>query len=193
VSNAKLRPVLAAAVQALTQAAIQGEPAPRAATARIDDILRAAYDLDTATYDRLRIVAEWDQTALVSVDPLPVSDVDAPHILRGVVEAVEPAQGRITLWIDEFAALQHVPIAPAMPGWPLFDAPSGIVGCHPSAQPAHGIAFSCDDIHATIAELQGRGVRFLAPVQEEPWGWTTEFDVPGAGAVQLYQPKYSHP
>jgi hypothetical protein len=110
---------LAAAVQALTQAAIQGEPAPRAATARIDDILRAAYDLDTATYDRLRIVAEWDQTALVSVDPLPVSDVDAPHILRGVVEAVEPAQGRITLWIDEFDALQHVPIDPAMPGWLL--------------------------------------------------------------------------
>lgn len=87
----------------------------------------------------------------------------------------------------------QLPQFDAMPGWPLFDAPSGIVGCHPSAQPAHGIAFSCDDIYATMAELQGRGVRFLAPVQEEPWGWTTEFDVPGAGVVQLYQTKYSHP
>jgi predicted enzyme related to lactoylglutathione lyase len=87
----------------------------------------------------------------------------------------------------------QLPHFDAMPGWPLFDAPSGIIGCHPSAEPAHGIAFSCDDIQATISELQGRGVHFPGSVQEEPWGWTTEFEVPGAGAVQLYQPKYSHP
>jgi predicted enzyme related to lactoylglutathione lyase len=87
----------------------------------------------------------------------------------------------------------QLPHFDAMPGWPLYDAPSGIIGCHPAAEPAHGIAFSCDDIHATISELQGRGVHFLGPVEEQPWGWTTEFEVPGAGAVQLYQAKYSHP
>jgi predicted enzyme related to lactoylglutathione lyase len=87
----------------------------------------------------------------------------------------------------------QLPHFEAMPGWPLFDAPSGIIGCHPATEPAHGIAFSCDDIQATISELQGRGVRFLTPVDEQPWGWTTEFEVPGAGAVQLYQAKYSHP
>ena len=81
----------------------------------------------------------------------------------------------------------------AMPGWPLYDAPSGIIGCHPATEPAHGIAISCDDINATITELQGRGVRFLGGVEEQQWGWTTEFEVPGAGPVQLYQPKYSHP
>jgi predicted enzyme related to lactoylglutathione lyase len=78
----------------------------------------------------------------------------------------------------------------AMPGWPLFDAPSGIVGCHPADEPAQGIAFSCDDIQATIGELKGRGVKFVSPVLEVSWGWTAEFELPGGDLVQLYQPKY---
>jgi hypothetical protein len=81
----------------------------------------------------------------------------------------------------------------AMTGWPRFDAPSGVIGCHPSDKPAHGIAFSCDDIHATISQLQGCGVRFLGSVEEQQWGSTTEFEVPSAGAVQIYQAKYPHP
>ena len=60
----------------------------------------------------------------------------------------------------------QLPHFDAMPGWPLSDAPSGIIGCHPSTEPAHGIAFSCDDMNATISELQSRGVRFLTPVQD---------------------------
>ena len=44
-----------------------------------------------------------------------------------------------------------------------------------------------------MAELRGRGVIFLGPVQEQDWGWTIDFEVPGGARVQLYQPKYSHP
>lgn len=111
--------VLVAAVQALTQAAALGQPVPHSATERIDAVLRVAYDLDAATYDRLSAVAEWDQSGLISMDPIPPSDSEAPHVLRGVVEAVDADRGSITFWINEFDALQHVPIDPAMPGWLL--------------------------------------------------------------------------
>ena len=76
-------------------------------------------------------------------------------------------------------------------GWLIFDAPGADIGCHPSDRPYHGISFHCDDIEATMGELAARGVVFAAPVQEEQWGRVTEFELPGGGAVQLYEPKYS--
>ena len=86
-----------------------------------------------------------------------------------------------------------LPSFDAMPGWPLYDAPSGIIGCHPAGQASHGIAFSCDDIRATVRELESRGVVFAEPISEQEWGFVDTFEVPGAGPVQLYEPKYEHP
>jgi catechol 2,3-dioxygenase-like lactoylglutathione lyase family enzyme len=72
----------------------------------------------------------------------------------------------------------------------IFDAPEGEIGCHPSEKPFHGISFYCDDIEATMAELQERGVEFGSPVKDLGWGLVTTFELPGAGNVDLYQPKY---
>jgi len=80
----------------------------------------------------------------------------------------------------------------AAPGWPLFQTP-GEIACHPADAPSHGISFSCDDIESTVRELRARGVTFTAPIDEQDWGWTTEFELPGGGPVQLYQPKYERP
>ncbi|MEO8457841.1 MAG: VOC family protein [Chloroflexota bacterium] len=80
----------------------------------------------------------------------------------------------------------------ATPGWPLFQAP-GEIGCHPADTLSHGITFSCDDIEATVAHLKSRGVRFTGEIVEEGWGWSTYFEMPGGGSVQLYQPKYERP
>jgi catechol 2,3-dioxygenase-like lactoylglutathione lyase family enzyme len=80
----------------------------------------------------------------------------------------------------------------AAEGWPLFTAP-GEIACHPADAPSHGISFSCDDIEGTVRELKGRGVQFVARIQEQDWGWVTSFDLPGGGPVQLYQPKYERP
>lgn len=87
----------------------------------------------------------------------------------------------------------QLPHFDAMPGWPLFDAPSGIIGCHPAGEPGAGVAFSCDDIEATVEELSGRGVQFLTPIQEQEWGWTADFEIPGGATVQLFKPKYARP
>jgi hypothetical protein len=75
-------------------------------------------------------------------------------------------------------------------GWLIFDLPAADLGCHPSDRPYHELSFSCDDIHATIAELSGRGVQFNGAVREEEWGHVTSFDLPGGGPVLLYQAKY---
>ncbi|MHC4973734.1 MAG: VOC family protein [Planctomycetota bacterium] len=75
-------------------------------------------------------------------------------------------------------------------GWLIFDAPEVEVGCHPSEKRFHGVSFYCDDIEATMAELKERGVEFKSPVKDAGYGLVTMFAVPGAGDVELYQPKY---
>ena len=47
-------------------------------------------------------------------------------------------------------------------GWLIFDAPEADLGVHPTeGAPPSGtadISFYCDDIHATVSELESRGV-----------------------------------
>lgn len=80
-------------------------------------------------------------------------------------------------------------------GWWIFDAPEADLGVHPIEEsgPPSGtaaISFYCDDIEATVAELEGRGVVFTGPIEDHGYGLVTFFEVPGGFAVQLYQPKY---
>jgi catechol 2,3-dioxygenase-like lactoylglutathione lyase family enzyme len=77
-------------------------------------------------------------------------------------------------------------------GWLLFQAP-GDIGCHPSDESHHAISFSCDDIEATVRELEARGVTFARAIEEADWGWSTWFEFPGGEPVQLYLPKYERP
>ena len=44
-----------------------------------------------------------------------------------------------------------------------------------------------------MAELEGRGAEFTAPVSEERWGLVTKLRVPGAGEIGLYQPTHPSP
>jgi len=81
-------------------------------------------------------------------------------------------------------------------GWLIFDVPEADLGCHPAAA-ADGapsgtpsISFYCDDVRATVAELEARGVEFADDVSDAGYGLVTHFRVPGGFAVQLYQPHY---
>ena len=78
-------------------------------------------------------------------------------------------------------------------GWLIFAVPPADLGVHPGADTRHQVSFACDDIHATVRDLESRGVVFTRPVEEHSWGWVTTFSVPGAGEVELYQPKYDRP
>lgn len=48
----------------------------------------------------------------------------------------------------------------------------------------------CDDVVSTVAELEAKGVEFTRPVQDEGFGLTTMLRIPGAGEMQLYQPRH---
>jgi len=76
-------------------------------------------------------------------------------------------------------------------GFLVFEIPDAEIAATEHTTIEHEIAFACDDLHATIADLKDKGVRFANGVDEEVWGWRTFFDMPGGTRVMLYQPKYT--
>ncbi len=108
---------LEVAVHQLETAAQYGQDAPDAQRT-IDRVLKAAYRLDEATFERLRMVARWN-------------DIDPAHLVKprpslaemvsvtGGVEEVDARNGMIVLWLSGFDGLQKMPITDEMPGWML--------------------------------------------------------------------------
>ncbi|HWM11001.1 MAG TPA: VOC family protein [Solirubrobacteraceae bacterium] len=83
-------------------------------------------------------------------------------------------------------------------GWLIFALPPTELAIHPGAgwglgQGQHLLFLMCHDVHATVAELEARGVEFVAPVTDEGYGLVTRFKVPGAGEMGLYQPAHPSP
>ncbi|MEM7164861.1 MAG: VOC family protein [Planctomycetota bacterium] len=80
-------------------------------------------------------------------------------------------------------------------GWLIFDVPEADMGVHPTEDGGHpsgtqSISFYCEDIEATVAELQGKAVEFDGPVEDHGYGLVTFFKAPGDFSIQLYQPRY---
>ena len=83
-------------------------------------------------------------------------------------------------------------------GWLIFALPRAELGIHPGPGWGRGIAqhelfFMCDDIERTVAELERKGVEFTAPIEDEGFGLTTRFRIPGAGEIGLYEPRHASP
>ena len=79
-------------------------------------------------------------------------------------------------------------------GWLIFRTGASELGVHPtqgtSTGPHHQVSLMCDDIQATVAELRDKGVEFTQDVRDDGFGLTAMFDVPGAGEMQLYEPRH---
>lgn len=110
--------MLIEAVTELEKAAKLNKNAPIEVTQTIDTILKRAYRLDEATFERLRKVIEWDGQPQITLDPEPDRG-SANWIISGVVDSIDAEQGTITLWMEGFHELQTVQIVSAMPGWML--------------------------------------------------------------------------
>lgn len=106
------------AILTIEAAAYASQPEPVEATQTIDIILKRAYHLDEATFERLRQVKEWDSKPQITLDPQPDSS-KANWRLSGSVDSIDAEQGTITLWMEGFQDLQTVQIVPSMPGWML--------------------------------------------------------------------------
>ena len=90
------------------------------------------------------------------------------------------------------------PMVDAGGGWLIFALPPAEVGFHPTGgdetpSGTHRLSFMCDDIEATMAELRAKGVGFTSEVQDMGYGLVTTFEVPAAGPMHLYQPRYQPP
>jgi catechol 2,3-dioxygenase-like lactoylglutathione lyase family enzyme len=83
------------------------------------------------------------------------------------------------------------PSVDAGDGWPVFALPPAELAAHPGEGAGHHeLYLMCDDIHATVAELEGRGVRFSGPISDERWGLVTTITMPDGGELRLYEPRH---
>jgi len=96
-------------------------------------------------------------------------------------------------------------------GWLIFKLPPAELGIHPTGaasepgassagsgghqqSPAsghHELYLMCDDIEATVADLEAKGVEFTGPIESQGFGRLTRLRVPGGGEIGLYQPRHA--
>jgi hypothetical protein len=75
--------------------------------------------------------------------------------------------------------------------WLIFSLPPAELGIHPAEKGSHAeLYLICDDVKATVAELEKRGVKFGRPITEAGFGLTTSIMLPGGAELGLYQPKH---
>ena len=83
-------------------------------------------------------------------------------------------------------------------GWLIFALPPAELGVHPDAPegpifdagPHHQLTLMCDDIHATVAELRGKGIEIEGQPMDEGFGVTVMLSLPGDVKVMLYEPRH---
>jgi hypothetical protein len=93
-----------------------------------------------------------------------------------------------------FRDVLELPSVDAGGGWLIFALPPAEIATHPTdGAGLHELYLMCDDIHATVAELEAKGVRFSRPITEQRWGRVTAIALPGGGELGLYEPKHPSP
>ena len=67
-----------------------------------------------------------------------------------------------------FRDVLELPFADAGEGWLIFALPPAELAAHPADEDGrHELYLMCDDVHATVAELQAKGVDIARPVSDE--------------------------
>ena len=77
-------------------------------------------------------------------------------------------------------------------GWLIFALPPAELAVHPG-EAHHELYLMCDDIAATVAELEAKGAELARPVTDQGWGLLTAIKVPGGGELGLYEPRHPTP
>jgi catechol 2,3-dioxygenase-like lactoylglutathione lyase family enzyme len=75
-------------------------------------------------------------------------------------------------------------------GWLIFALPPGEVAAHPAEQPRQELCLMCDDLEATVAELQAQGIEFDGEPKDEGFGITITMRLPGGADLLLYEPRH---
>jgi hypothetical protein len=79
-------------------------------------------------------------------------------------------------------------------GFLIFGLPAAELHVHPSPRnDVHELYLMCDDVHATVEELEAKGVEFTQRVSDEGFGLVTALVLPGGGELGLYEPRHPTP
>ena len=63
-----------------------------------------------------------------------------------------------------------------------------ISGVHGESR--HELYLMCDDIHATLAELRGKGVPIARDVSDQGWGLVAAIRLPDGEEFPIYEPRH---
>ena len=77
----------------------------------------------------------------------------------------------------------------------FFAAPPTELGVHETEEeddPEHELWLICDDIAATMRQLEGKGIK-TTPVADRGWGLVTTLELPGGDTLGLYEQKHLSP
>jgi catechol 2,3-dioxygenase-like lactoylglutathione lyase family enzyme len=91
-----------------------------------------------------------------------------------------------------FADVLGMPSADAGGGWLIFALPPAELAVHPGDS-HHELYLMCDDIHATLAELRGRGAEVARDVSDQGWGLLAAIRLPDGSEFPIYQPRHPSP
>jgi predicted enzyme related to lactoylglutathione lyase len=85
-------------------------------------------------------------------------------------------------------------------GWLIFKTGPSELGIHPTSGEhegeefshprQHSISLMCDDLEATIAELEAKGATLSGGIRDLGFGITTMLELPGADDILLYEPRH---
>ena len=92
-----------------------------------------------------------------------------------------------------FGDVLGLPAVDAGQGWLIFAAPPAELAVHPADSRSHELYLMCDDIHATLAELGGRGVEVAREVSDQGWGLMAAIRLPDGGELPIYEPRHPSP
>jgi catechol 2,3-dioxygenase-like lactoylglutathione lyase family enzyme len=75
----------------------------------------------------------------------------------------------------------------------FFAAPPTELAVHESDdESGHELWLICDDIEATVRQLEIKGIK-TTPVGDRGWGLVTTLELPGGDTIGLYEPKHLSP
>jgi catechol 2,3-dioxygenase-like lactoylglutathione lyase family enzyme len=92
-----------------------------------------------------------------------------------------------------FGDVLGLPAVDAGQGWLIFAAPPAELAVHPADSRSHELYLMCDDIHATLAELGGKGVEIAREVSDQGWGLLAAIRLPDGGELPIYEPRHPSP
>jgi hypothetical protein len=93
-----------------------------------------------------------------------------------------------------FSDVLDLASADAGGGWLIFAMPPAELAVHPAdGDGRHELYLMCDDIHATLAELRGRGAEIARDVSDQGWGLLAAIRLPDGGELPIYEPRHPSP